>query len=65
VCTVAIGSLIRPVHDSLDWGIASQFTNFPLLKPLTLTSFTCVLLSLQVPTGLEIVGKVFEFTSWP
>lgn len=19
----------------------------------------------QVPTGLEIVGKVFEFTSWP
>lgn len=20
---------------------------------------------LQVPTGLEIVGKVFEFTKWP
>lgn len=19
----------------------------------------------QIPTGLEIVGKVFEFTSWP
>jgi hypothetical protein len=22
-------------------------------------------LLLQVPTGLEIVGKVFEFTKWP
>lgn len=33
-----------------------------------LTSVSALLLCcllLQVPTGLEIVGKVFEFTKWP
>ena len=31
-------------------------------------ALNCVNLALftwQIPTGLEIVGKVFQFTSWP
>jgi hypothetical protein len=31
---------------------------------LSCTAVFCCCLS-QIPTGLEIVGKVFEFTKWP
>lgn len=32
---------------------------------IVLNSINFALFAWQVPTGLEIVGKVFEFTSWP
>jgi len=32
---------------------------------IALNALNLALFAWQVPTGLEIVGKVFEFTSWP
>lgn len=32
---------------------------------IALNSLNILLFLWQVPTGLEIVGKVFEFTKWP
>ena len=32
---------------------------------IALNGLNVLLFLSQVPTGLEIVGKVFEFTSWP
>ena len=32
---------------------------------IALNAVNFALFAWQVPTGLEIVGKVFEFTSWP
>jgi hypothetical protein len=32
---------------------------------IALNSLNLALFAWQVPTGLEIVGKVFQFTSWP
>jgi hypothetical protein len=32
---------------------------------IALSTISVLLFIWQVPTGLEIVGKVFEFTTWP
>ena len=32
---------------------------------IVLNAANVLLFVSQIPTGLEIVGKVFEFTSWP
>ena len=32
---------------------------------IALNSVNLLLFAWQIPTGLEIVGKVFEFTQWP
>ena len=32
---------------------------------IALNALNLALFAWQVPTGLEIVGKVFQFTSWP
>ena len=32
---------------------------------ITVNGITFLLFLWQVPTGLEIVGKVFQFTKWP
>jgi hypothetical protein len=32
---------------------------------IALSTINVLLFIWQIPTGLEIVGKVFEFTTWP
>jgi hypothetical protein len=32
---------------------------------IALNTINVLLFIWQIPTGLEIVGKVFEFTTWP